>query len=430
MARTCRPSLFCCVLVATILFAVHGAAADGSEEGDRVLLAYKGKPYSCEDLTLVRYQEGLKHVKASEEVYDPKIHRPYAGGGTLEPEVEYWEADDRGDFVGYYHHFLNGAIEKFICARVFELFKERHPVDASKYYSQDGLSKAVRRLPALEHKNRTVWGEAFAKRKTFEEFAAAMEEAFPKAKRMLESKDFREFYATCMKRRPYELIARRCLPIVKDGKTARWFEDYYSTSAFRYHLQAEIEREKLKYIEKLDLKFGDRKYFVIRKAYETDLERVRKLIDSVSDKKGTVAIGGLEKINETLQQLGSVTRLELWKGAGSLTAKRWGISLEKQVACKFIPLDKPKNGLGSYLYIFQSKPTPGFKKYDSGPGDFLYDLGEEILVKPLVEEVLKSTKLSKGFSVRSAEKVMNAATGYAIIPKTFLGEKLPEIEVK
>jgi hypothetical protein len=168
---------------------------------------------------------------------------------------------------------------------------------------------------------------------------------------------------------------------------------------------------------------------MIRKAQDSDKEQLLKLINLVTDRKGRIARGGLEKINKSLQELNSPTRMELWFGAKTTMTKRYKIPEERIKTRQFISLGKAADGMESYIYIFQDEPTPHFKEYSSAPGHFLYGTGEYALLRPLVEEVKASIKPAKGVTIRPTDDIIRSMAILMFSDESF-GVPLPKVLIK
>jgi hypothetical protein len=116
-------------------------------------------------------------------------------------------------------------------------------------------------------------------------------------------------------------------------------------------------------------------------------------------------------------------------GAKQNIANAHKISEERIKPRQFISLRKSANGLESYLYIFQEKPTPHFKEYPSVPGNFLYDTAESALLRPLVKEVRDAIKPAKGVTVRSIDEIISAMGDLMFLDKLY-GVQLPKVLLK
>jgi hypothetical protein len=410
------------VSLAAVCFLLAPSLASGEGPGDKILVTFDAKPYSVGDLTMVRYADGLRAVERARRSYDPARHRP----GHWLPEDGYWRTDDKADFLGYYHHVLNGVIVRFAAYETFVEYKRRHKEKTDKYYDASLLEKAIRKRAAIAQRGVECSKRSLSEGMTFSEFLNLRRHAFPKA-RIEPNEVWRTLYEGRTKGLPYYLLSEECFPILKDGKVSPWYRKYYSLAVFPLHIQAGIEREKEKYIRMLESRYGSYDYFLIRDVNESDRERLLNLINTVSDDKGTVAEGGVSKANGILRELGSPSRLEHRRGAADLIAKRWGFSLDDLVPRKFIPVGKEKKGLRSYVFVFQKEPTPHWKEYVAKPGNGLYGVGEKVLLKPVVEDVLKRLKVEKPFRKPSVQQVMDAATRSARLPKRSMGESLPKV---
>lgn len=408
----------------TLLFALSMREFAFGEQNklSKILFIYKDKQYSVEDLTRVSDKEVASLLGEGGSKYD--LEKCPSPEGWWKPALTTWNPTGKATRQDFYQHQCQGLLERFIRVEVFNLFKQRHSVDIKKFYRAELVQQAMLRTlelqARLDHEVLTAVEENISQQETIKRLNNA-----------LPGNDFtdQDWIRAIEENRKYwaiRVLNNRCFPSMVEGKPTPWVEQTFYSSLVRYHIQAEIERDKPKYIRMLEDRFGTRNFFVIRKAQETDKEQLIKLINLVTNRRGTIARGGLERINKTLQELNSPTRVELRFGAAISMAKQYKIAEDQIKSREFISLGKTADGLESYLYIFQEEPTPHFKEYSSVPGNFLYSTAKYALLRPLVKEVRASIKPSKKLTIRDTDQMIRYM-GDQEFSDAFLGIKLPKV---
>lgn len=409
----------------TLFFALElGGFVVGEQfNSSKILFTYKDKQYTVEDLTRVSDKEVSTIIGEISSKYDMKKFKRRDDGYLL-PALSLWEPTGEFKLRDYYQYHFQGLIERFIRFEVFNIYKRRHPVDIKRYYRAELVEEAIRRQAEVRDQLPKVIFSALDEKSSDAEIIVRLKKALPESS--FKDRDWERSIKSFSRCRPYYAVNRRCFPWMVGGKPAPWVEHTFYSSLIRYHVQSEIERDKSKYIRMLEDYFGRRNYFVIRKAQNSDKQKLLKLINQVTNRKGEVAKGGVEKINKTLQELKSPTRIELCFGAKPNIAISHKIPEDRIKPRKFLSLGKKADGMESYLYIFQEEPSPHFKKYSSAPGNFLYSTAKRSLLRPLVEEIRALIKPAKGVTVRSTDEILNAM-GDPIFFETLFGVKLPKV---
>lgn len=289
-------------LTLLVLLWVSGFVLGEQNKSPKILFNYKDKQYSVEELTRVSDKVVSFLLGEGGSKYDfEKCPRPE---GWWLPAISPWKPTGKGTRQEFYQHQCQGLLERFIWFEAFNLFKQRHPVDIEKYYRADLVRQAILRRFELDDRFRNLILTALDEKVSQEETIKRLKKAL--SGNNFEDKDWAKAIEGNKLYLPFITLNRRCFPSMVEGKPVPWVEHTFYSGLIRYHIQAEIERDKSKYIRMVEDFFGNRKYFVIRKAQDRDKEQLLKLINQVTNRKGEIARGGLEKINKTLQELGRV----------------------------------------------------------------------------------------------------------------------------
>lgn len=227
------------VIILMIYAAGQGFAADIAE--GKVLFKYKGQAYTCQDLTLVRYDDALAFINDAKRAYDVQTHRP-PKGGYRRPGQDVWKADTRDDFLGFYHHQLNGVIELFVRYQVLEkMRKGRKLQDTSQYYNQDAAERYVLVAADIEQKHFDAWAYGLVNASSPDAFAAMMRK---RVRPDWQIEAAKACYASLLPEQPYFILNHKCFPTRRNGKIPPWVRHHYMSSLIMPLVIADIKRDQ------------------------------------------------------------------------------------------------------------------------------------------------------------------------------------------
>lgn len=408
------------VFIQAILLSWGSAFAAERNVSDRVLFHYQNNPYTVHDLTGVTFAEMTNAVDRIKRKYEMGKYKP-STGSYLSPALSPWKSDNPSDLAGYVEHSLNGVVEIFCRAKVFELFKERFPAVVTNYYNSAMVTPALLQYGNLSERKFDEY-EKLPVTISQSDFVARMSSLFPASHTSV----WQQVYRSWSPQAPFFATNGECFPRMRAGRVAPWLEQLYSAALVSYHIEAEIEAHKDKYIQILESEFGKVGYFDVQNATKADLDQLTNVFISVTGTNASVVGGAIPKMMQTLRELQSSIRIIQDKGSYPTIGSKYKISRENLKPAEFIEYGQGSNKSQSYVYIYQTTITPRFSSYSSEPGNFLYDSAARYLLRPLFDEVLQQMRLSSNITLRPEPVLIDSAFGRRYLPKEMVGEKIPD----
>jgi hypothetical protein len=417
----------CCLvamlaIVASAVVPSLGHAQD--RMADEVVFHYRAQPFTATDLTLVPYAERQRALETARQMYDPTKHRAPTGG--FSPNATVWRADRPDDFESFYKHQMNGIIAKFVAHEVL-LAVSKRPSNAvvKRYYDAAALDLYVRRMAEVERSEFTASMMAVERAKDLKTFVALFQQEFPS--------DWGEaayswYYAKLNNCRPYYSLQWTCFPQVKNACVAPWYRWELERVLIGYHIRVELEQSKQEYVDILERRFGQYAGFYIRNLTAECLTPAVRLLSAIGNDDGDVACGGLRHINAILRDLGSPTEFEVCRESASEISQSYHVPLSAVQPLRMIDIGQSKSHgeLHDYLYIHQQKPGRVFGEYRTSPGSFLFDVAQETILGPIVDEVVKALELSNGYSLPSRDGMIYIGVGMPFLDQRF-GRPMPKV---
>jgi len=416
--------LKCLAVVCVLCVVAIGAGRAGSNPD--LLFTYGGTGYTTKSLTGMTYAEGVQTVREIEAAFDMANHSPPTG--LYLPSTTLWKSAQGKGLVDYYRNALNGVIERFALRKVFDEFLKRHPnADVAAYYNSEAIAHYAEVASSVWQRGTDAYLFALAEAADGPSFARMVKDRLGGA---TDARFIEKEYASLKRVEPYRLVHGRCSPFLVNGEPAPWFRDSCYTSMLMYHVEAEIRRDKNRYVALLEDKFGSYNALLFKNVFEKDKDAILKLVQTLSSEDGTVALKGMEKANRTLLKLGSKTRIEWRRGPKKYLAHIYQLPVDQLKARRLLEVRARRENAvkdsKAYLYIRQTKPTPHFTEYNPEPGGFLYDCGHAALLGPIVREVLDRLEMATGLREPTIEHMLSDARR-GVVLRAIYGHKLPEV---
>jgi len=391
----------------------------------RLLFTYGGKAYTCEDLTLVPYREGLKHVAEARASYDWSVHQPPASGWWI-PSQNTWRAPKPDDFQSLYHHQLNGIINIFVRYEVLKALRKQYPLPSEatkRLYDPQGLQRYTQISADVHSRSANAIYACVDRSSSLQTFRKRVRE---RVQFNWADDTWKYWYEYSRRMKPYMLMSLRCFPFVVNHEPAPWYRKSLECRLLQRYVVEIIKADPKPYIDKLEMRFGKFHVFVVHQAFQDQEAAIAALLEKLVTKDGKAAAGGVSKANATFGSLKSPTRFAGWYGPLNHLPAVFKIPKSAVKFGTFIPLPNQKGSLRDYLYIPQRKPVPHFKTYDPNPPGFLYDCGYAAILTPLFERVTASMRPAKGFLMPKVSDLLRSArTGE--FRKKLYGFDLPKV---
>jgi hypothetical protein len=401
--------LFCILLPIAVL------ASEGETVQTDVLFTYNGVDFTNKDVTFISFAEAAKCINNIAATYDSKIHKVPVN--FYPPSTSIWKTAKDDDLWEYYRHGLSGVIELFVYSQILVELRKKSMVDISSYYSEHSIPKYV---CAAAKASQEVMDACIAasENKSIDSNSFA---GLVKSRCAVKWDDHRLWDGLCaesLSARPYRLVNKYCFSYLNDGCVAPWFRWYIDSGLISCHISAAIRKDKQKYIDLLEARFGSYNYLAIENVQAKDRDSVLQLVKTICDKDGNIAVAGIELANNTLRELGSPSKIVLSCEPIQIIQKRWQVDTSKILFRQLIDVNRTNaDNLRSFIYITQDKPKPHFDSYSETPGNFLYDCGKEAILHPICVEILSKLKVRDDVKLRKIEDLMYWSTAVTLAPE-------------
>lgn len=224
--------------------------ADADESDGTTLLTFNRRPFTIKDLTGVRYQDAVNALKKLDRIRKDSLANKLA----MDPATLPLGSDGDVQPVELYHHYLSGVCELFVRAQVFELFLARHPNNVSQYYDKAAMVQVIEQLSLWHNSFFAANVEAVERSLSKEQHRARIRELFPDS--YLKEQVWNSVYIILSTSPEFYQIRQICVPWAVDGKSVPWGRYLLRDTVLRYHVRAEVERDKAKYIRLLERAHG------------------------------------------------------------------------------------------------------------------------------------------------------------------------------
>lgn len=418
------------VLSLCFLLASPANLLAGPPPDDVVLFTYKGRAYTCEELTSVKYSEGLRHAEAAQALFDPEIH-PRELASMMAPAIEEWPgAEGVPEMVGYYHHQLNSVIIAFVRNEMTESFRRRHPhavASALKRFDMPLFDEYVHCLAGILQRGRDHNTKALLEAGGIEDFKKTIVFAYGPEIDEVSDATWQRMWRRNQRVRPYSLVNAWCLPHMKDGQVSEWYRLHVAGTFLATFISAEVALDEDKYREMAeDREYGIWDAFVIENVPDGQEEALLPLLAQLADAEGNVTRRGLRAANMRLSRMGAEARLRLASSTRPGLAEWAGVPAEDLQTRALVASARKEGPLRDYLYIYQEKPMP-FLADDMSSRRAIRRVAAKELAAPLLREVLADMEVHEPFSAPTEGQLANIvdrAAGWETRP--ILGWPIPK----
>ena len=200
----------------------------------------------------------------------------------------------------------------------------------------------------------------------------------------------------------YGKINQCCFPVEGvAGAPAEWYSDSFLIYCFPKEFSAWLQANQCVFSPSSTLRLGPVEYVVITGAMDSDLTAIRNCLDVLTDENGSIAFGGVNKVNGILKALGATVRIcPKQPDSRSWISTTYGVPPEGLVERALVQVQRQGSGR-DFIYIM-CKPKHGYSDYNTNAG-FAYDAAADALVLPIAEKVLRSADVSPGLRLPSAK---------------------------
>lgn len=317
--------------------------------------------------------------------------------------------------------FTVGAIESYMSSQaISELCREykiEDPTDTEEF------SEYVLRRAERQH----VWSQiamsylkgAIDKGGLDREFRMAFGDDIPM--------NAAQIVADSLNRAPaLRLLLFDAFPVMVNGRVAPWYRGHCADPFIRSCVIQILERDKEKYIDLLERKWGSWTAIRVIGADAVDSKTIEKLLMKTINKNGSVAQGGIDKINEIMRDTGGRARFSVVKGTLSFILN---CDDAATISTHVIGQMVKSRGVNEQLMRTMVVPNslrPHFTQYPTQRPSFLYDYAKEMMLSVIYEKYRIGALHNPAISAPNIDEIM-LRVGSATYVTTHYGKSLPRV---